>query len=256
MTSDDAKSRVRDWFTRHAAAYRTNASQRAGADLVRMLELLAPAPHERALDVATAAGNTALAMAHFAQSVVAVDLTPAMQAQFERNAAEAGLSNVSFGVADSERLPFPDAAFDLVTCRRAVHHFPDPPRAAAEIARVLRPGGRAGLVDMVAPEDPAAARLFNDLERARDASHVRALAASEFRSVFEGAGLVAVACELQPDRIAWPAWLSPEEPGGAADLAARARLASATPAERRAVSDGEGAGLVFLKTRIVLVARR
>ena len=41
---DDAKSRVRDWFTRHAAAYTADASQRAGADLVRVLELLAPVP--------------------------------------------------------------------------------------------------------------------------------------------------------------------------------------------------------------------
>ena len=254
--SDDAKSRVRDWFTKHAAAYTTDASQRAGADLVRVLELLAPASHETALDVATAAGHTALAMARFAKSVVAVDLTPAMREQFERNAEEAGLTNASFQVADSEALPFPDACFDLVTCRRAVHHFPDPARAAAELARVLRPGGRAGLVDMVAPEDAAAARLFNDLERARDASHVRALPASEFRRVFEAAGLRTVACELQPDRIPWVKWLSPESPGGPADLTARARLVAAPDHERCAVSDGGGDDLVFLKTRIVLVATR
>lgn len=256
MPSDDAKSRVRDWFTKHAAAYTTDASQRAGADLVRVLELLAPSAHETALDVATAAGHTALAMARFAKSVVAVDLTPAMRAQFERNAEEAGLTNASFRVADSEALPFPGATFDLVTCRRAVHHFPDPARAAAEMARVLRPGGRAGLVDMVAPEDPAAAALFNDLERARDASHVRALPASEFRGVFERAGLRVVACELQPDRMPWTKWLSPETPDGAADHAARARLAAAPEAERRAVSEGAGGDLVFLKTRIVLVATR
>ncbi len=49
--------------------------------------------------------------------------------------------------ADSERLPFPAGAFDVVTCSNSFHHYPDQARAVAEMHRVLKPGGRLLLID-------------------------------------------------------------------------------------------------------------
>jgi SAM-dependent methyltransferase len=251
-----AKDLCRDWFSRHASSYATDPSQVAGPDLLLLLERLETRPADRALDVGTAAGNTARAIAPRVAEVVGLDLTPAMRRPFEERALAEGLGNCRFAVGDSDRIPFPDASFDLVTCRRAVHHFPDPAAAMAEMARVLRPGGRAGFADMAAPPNPAAAALFNDLERARDPSHRRALDPGAWRRLVEGAGLEVLSAAELPDRIPWARWLSPVAAGGTEDARARERLAAAPPEVRALVAEGEGDGLVFLKTRVVLTARR
>lgn len=252
----NGKDLVRGWFTRHASNYATDAGQRAGPDLALLLERLETRPADRALDVGTAAGNTARALAPRVAEVTGLDLTPAMREEFEAAARAAGLGNLRFATGDVDALPFPDGSFDLVTCRRAVHHFPDPPAAMAEMARVLGPGGRAGFTDMSAPANPAAAELFNDLERARDASHRRALDAGAWRRLVEGAGLEVLSFEALPDRIPWERWLSPVPAGGAEDARARERLAAADRAARAEVVAGEGDGLVFLKTRVVVTARK
>jgi SAM-dependent methyltransferase len=71
-----------------------------------------------------------------------VDISPRMVQALEANAAELGLP-VSAQVADAERLPFADGAFDLVFGHAVLHHVPDLERAWREIHRVLRPGGVA-----------------------------------------------------------------------------------------------------------------
>lgn len=253
---DDAKDRVRGYFEAHARHYAVDRGQKAGSDLALLLERLETRPPDRALDVGTAAGNTAAALAPRVASVTGLDLTPAMKAQFEAVVAAAGAANVRFETGDVEALPFPDGSFDVVTCRRALHHFPDPPRAMAEMARVLRPGGRAGFADMAAPEDPAAAALFNGLERARDSSHAEALSPGRWRRLVEGAGFEVLAFETLLDRMPWARWISPIATGGPEDALARERLAAADPAARAAVVEGDADGLVFLKNRVVITARR
>ena len=61
--------------------------------------------------------------------VVATDLTAEMLAKTAELAAQRGLANVETRPADAESLPFDDASFDLVTCRLAFHHFPNPRQA-------------------------------------------------------------------------------------------------------------------------------
>jgi ubiquinone/menaquinone biosynthesis C-methylase UbiE len=253
---DDAKEKVRGYFESHAAHYARDRSQKSGPDLVMLLERLETRPADVALDVGTAAGNTAAAIAPRVASVTGLDLTPAMKAQFDAVVAAAGARNVRFEAGDVEALPYPDASFDLVTCRRAVHHFPDPPRAMAEMARVLRPGGRAGFTDMATPENPDAAALFNDLERARDASHQRTLPPTEWRRIVEGAGLEVLTFDVFLDRTPWERWISPVSTGGPEDALAGRRLAAAAPAARGLVVEGDGDGRVFLKWRVVVTARR
>ena len=120
--------------------------------LARRLGLMAG---QRVLDVASGPGSTALMLARELEvSVVGVDLGEAAVATASEAARSAGLgASVSFQLADAERLPFPDASFDAVICECALCTFPNKIRAAAELARVLRPGGRVGITDVTVEPD-------------------------------------------------------------------------------------------------------
>lgn len=121
----------------------------------RLAGLLNLAPDARVLDVACGRGTTALLLATERRARVdGVDLSAANVALARGAAAAAGLTErAAFTVGDAEHLPHPDAVFDAVVCECALCTFPDKRVAAAELARVLRPGGRVGITDVVA--DPA-----------------------------------------------------------------------------------------------------
>src|SRR5512146_775976 len=132
----DIKQSVQRQFGAVAANYTTSAVHRGGPDLDAMLAAAAPHGDERVLDAGCGTGHTALAFAPLVAEVVGVDLTEAMLEQGRGLAAQRGLANVAFQYGDVERLPFPDATFDLVTSRYSAHHYPHPLVALREFARV------------------------------------------------------------------------------------------------------------------------
>jgi len=105
---------------------------------------LAPRPGERWLDVGTGTGAVAIRAARAGADVTAVDIAPRMLETATRSAAAAGL-RIRFELADAERLPYADAAFDVVSSAQGVIFALDPRAAARQLARVCRPGGRLGL---------------------------------------------------------------------------------------------------------------
>lgn len=139
------------------------------------------------LDVAGGTGHMARAYADAAAVAVVLDLTPEMLATGLREAAAAGLANVVFVLGDAAQMPFLDESFDLVISRFAVHHFAQPERQIAEMARVCRPGGRVAIIDMVAADEALAAE-HDRLERLRDPSHARALSVRELCQLLRQAG--------------------------------------------------------------------
>jgi SAM-dependent methyltransferase len=101
---------------------------------------------ERVLDVAAGNGNATLAAARRGCSVTSTDYVADL---LDRGAdrAHAERLKVSFQVADAESLPFADASFDAVLSTFGVMFTPDHARAASELTRVCRPGGRIGLAN-------------------------------------------------------------------------------------------------------------
>jgi ubiquinone/menaquinone biosynthesis C-methylase UbiE len=203
---DDAKDLVRAQFGRAAAAYATSDVHARGDSLELLVELVRPAPHWKALDVATGAGHTALTMAARVAHVVATDLTAEMLGETARLARERGLANLETRVADAEALPFPDASFDLVTCRLAFHHFTRPDVAVRELARVLAPGAVLGFADNIAVEDAAGATAYNAYEKLRDPSHHEVLPLSRLIALFESHGLHVEATRSFAKEFAFEPW--------------------------------------------------
>jgi ubiquinone/menaquinone biosynthesis C-methylase UbiE len=82
-----------------------------------------------------------------------VDITSAMLELARQNATAAGVTNVEFHAAALEAVPLPDASIDVIISNCVINLTPDKPTAFAEMLRLLRPGGRIGLTDVVADDD-------------------------------------------------------------------------------------------------------
>ena len=123
-------------------------------------------------------------------SIWGVDLVAAMMAK-GRERRLSSTVGVSLVQGDSERLPFPDGAFDVVTCSNSFHHYPDQGRAVAEMRRVLKPGGRLLLID--GSRDGWWGWLIYDVCVAGIEGDVLHASARRVRDLFDRAGFVETA---------------------------------------------------------------
>jgi len=116
----------------------------------RLGRLLRLGPETRVLDVASGQGASAFFLAERLRScVVGIDYSAQNVAKANALAMRKGLSTrVHFLEGDAERMPVPDSSFDAVLCECSYCTFPDKAAAAREFARVLLPGGLAGLSDL------------------------------------------------------------------------------------------------------------
>lgn len=105
-----------------------------------------PHPNERVLDIACGSGNTALVAARRYCEVSGIDYVPSLIDRARARAEVDGVQ-VDFRVADAQALPFDDASFDVVVSVFGVMFAPDQAKAAAELLRVCRPGGRIALAN-------------------------------------------------------------------------------------------------------------
>jgi SAM-dependent methyltransferase len=127
-----------------------------------LIDVLAPQPGERFLDVGTGAGGVAIRAARAGASAVGVDIASEAIEQARRAAAEEGVE-VEFDVGDAAALPYQDESFDVVASAFGVNFTRDHARAAEELARVSRAGARLGLTLM--PRESRAAELWTLVRR-------------------------------------------------------------------------------------------
>ena len=143
VPSADLKARQRvAWATGDYAVVGTTL-QIVGESLCEALDLRSGL---RVLDVAAGNGNATLAAARRWCDVTSTDYVPSLLAA-GRKRAEAEGHLISFQEADAENLPFADASFDVVLSTFGVMFTPDQDKAARELARVCKPGGRIGLAN-------------------------------------------------------------------------------------------------------------
>lgn len=192
MPARDSAQRV---FGARAATYTYSTTHTDPVVLGRVVALAQAQKAWRALDVGTGTGHTAFAVAPYVAYVLGIDFTPQMLAEGEALRAQKGCKNVFFAVGDAHALPIASGGVDLVTCRRAAHHFTDLPRALIEMRRTLRPGGRLVIDDRTVPEDDWVDTAMNHLDTLHDPSHIREYRASEWVGLLEETGFAVEAVE-------------------------------------------------------------
>jgi SAM-dependent methyltransferase len=221
------ESVIRRSFERQAALF-SGANPIFAWSVLSPLEWLEPlSPDWIALEVACGAAHVSEEIAPRVRQVVGIDLTRALLDLAAHRLETAGIDNVLLQEGDAVDLPFLNGTFDLVVCRAALHHFPDPAVQVAEMARVCRPGGRVVVSDMLAPSD-GDRTVFDALHRTIDPSHAQCLTDPELS-------------ELMTTRVG--ATTSRTEPGLTYTLPIKTILTDAgRPDEALAVLNAELAG--------------
>lgn len=213
-----------------------------GSTLTRRLAgRLALRPGTSVLDVAAGRGATALLLAaEYGVDVTGVDLSRANVTAAVGAAAAAGLTDrVRFQTGDAERLPVEDGTFDAAICECAFCTFPDKPTAAAELARILKPGGRLGITDVTVDPDRLPSELTGLGGWIACVADARPL--DEYSEILSAAGLYVIATERHDAAIA----------SMLTQIEARLTLVRMTAREQ-----AEAAGLDFHRAPAVLAAAR
>jgi demethylmenaquinone methyltransferase/2-methoxy-6-polyprenyl-1,4-benzoquinol methylase len=166
--SNEHDRRIAAMFDRIAPRYDLlNRLLSLGTDLSwrrRALVLARLDEGARSLDVGTGTGDFALALlarSPRSATVTGVDISAGMLQVAERRAAQAGVgARYERLIASVESLPFPDGAFDVAVAGFVIRNVGDIPQGLREMRRVLRPGGRAVILDLHTPRNPVVRRLY------------------------------------------------------------------------------------------------
>ncbi|HEY4722765.1 MAG TPA: methyltransferase domain-containing protein [Anaerolineae bacterium] len=239
-------------FGQRAAFYTTSSAHTDKAVLDRVIELARPQPTSLVLDVGTGTGHTAFALAPHVREVIATDFTPAMLFEGRSLKAESRMQNVEFRIADAHDLPFGDEMFDIVTCRRAAHHFADAVRALSEMQRVLKPHGRLVIDDRSVPEDDFVDATLNRLDVLHDRSHVREYRPSEWERMLREADFVVETIEPYIRHRPLSALTEKAEPEDAATI--EAMVAALNEAQRAAMNVVDKDGETYMNHWFVMIA--
>ncbi len=204
MAARTQEALVVDRFGAQARAYLTSPVHARGADLAALAALADG--QAQALDLGCGGGHVAYAVAPRVGHIVAYDLSEEMLAVVAETAVQRGLGNVSTRQGPAERLPFDDAAFDLVLSRFSAHHWRDFEAGLREAARVLKPGAPAGFVDAVSPGRAVLDTYLQSVEVLRDTSHVRDRSGAEWQDALARAGFDVGAVSHFRLRMDFPTW--------------------------------------------------
>jgi ubiquinone/menaquinone biosynthesis C-methylase UbiE len=260
---EQQKELVREHFTRTAQIFGDYAIATRVAEAERLAQMVRATSADRGVDLAAGPGTLALRFARHLRWICALDLTPAILARARNSAAEQGLRNVAFALGDAQAVPFADGSLDIAVTSYSLHHMSDAGRVIAEMARVVRRGGRVGVLDIFVPEDPRVAELNNRIERIRDASHTRTLGQSEFDALFAKHGLRVIDTCVEAQARPFDHWMlvAGSKPGDPQYEEARRLLEESIPNDGawfhprfEAASDGSSRRELVFENTVLFIA--
>jgi ubiquinone/menaquinone biosynthesis C-methylase UbiE len=207
--SDHAlKDLVRARFTKTAEVFGNYAVAQRVEAAELLLRMVSAGPDDLAVDLASGPGTLALRFARYVRWICALDLTPAILVRARSTAAQEGLlKKLAFALSDAQALPLADGSLNIAVTSYSLHHISEPSRVINEMARVIKPGGRVGLIDIVVPEDPVVRALNHRIEHIRDHSHSRSLTHREFEEMMGAAGLRIIATEMREHPRNFDNWM-------------------------------------------------
>ncbi|BBP36173.1 hypothetical protein VEE67_34040 [Escherichia coli] len=135
-------------------------------------------------------GRPTFGAAQNVSAVVAYDLSAHMLDVVAQAAEARQLKNITTRQGYAESLPFADNAFDIVISRYSAHHWHDVGAALREVNRILKPGGRLIVMDVMSPGHPVRDIWLQTVEALRDTSHVRNYASGEWLTLINEANLI------------------------------------------------------------------
>jgi ubiquinone/menaquinone biosynthesis C-methylase UbiE len=257
--------KIRERFTETADVFartvRRTRFEEAEELAERATACLANAEKMLAIDLACGPGTYTRPLAARVRHAIGADLTPAMVERARAEAACDGISNIEFVCADIYALPFADGAAGIVCCGYAFHHMTDPARALAEMARVLQPGGRIAITDIIVREDCDGA-FQNSVERVRDPSHTSTQSAANFHALIRNLGLRFVSEHIHDNWHDFDVWMGNacKPPGDPVYVKTRAMMESCIGNDRSGFrprhSDKVSSGLEFMHTVLLLIAEK
>ena len=176
-------------FTAQAESFSSSQVATDAHQLDAIIAIADPRTGERWLEAACGPGLIGRRLAPRVGEVEGYDLTPAMIDVARREATAAQLDNIRFAVGDATALPVPADRFDGAVTRFSIHHIPLPARMLRELRRVVKPGGRIVVADILADADPDVAAWSETVERLRDPTHWASLSLPQMHATVERAGL-------------------------------------------------------------------
>ncbi len=204
--ADTLGAHVAAQFGAQAQAYLQSEVHAQGSEFAALRAGLEGHRNGRLLDLGCGAGHVSFQLAPLMADVVAYDLSAEMLEVVAATAAERGLAQVRTVRGVAERLPFETGSLDVVVSRYSAHHWSDLGQALREVRRVLRPGGVAAFIDVVAPGLPLLDTHLQAIELLRDTSHVRDYSVAQWLQMLGEAGLQVQRhhCQrLQLDYLSW-----------------------------------------------------
>ena len=266
MSSDPSHlDKIRERFTETADAFARTVRSTRIVEGERLAERatagLANAANLLAIDLACGPGTFTRPLAARVRHAIGADLTPAMVEKARAEAARDGITNIEFVCADIYALPFANGAAGIVSCGYAFHHMTDPARALAEMARVVQPGGRVAITDIIV-RDGCDGAFQNNVERVRDPSHTITQSVANFHAILRDLRLRVLSENLHDNWHDFDVWMGNacKPPGDPVYVQTRSMMESCIGNDRSGFrprrSEKVASGLEFMHKVLLLIAEK